>query len=733
MVDQLEKPPSPPVVRVAVPSPLRTSFDYWAPTELGPLEPGVRVTVPFGRLTRVGMVLENDVTPTVASGQLKSVLDRIDYHPLVPKETVELIAWAARYYHHPVGEVVRTALPGGLGHGLSADLHSSRRVTHHWACTKAGREVPLSTLGRAVRQANLLAELQRATTPMPESKFSHIPSWRPNLSRLVERGWVHQVAPTPVQRKELPATALNASQQGAVDVVRAAAGSFEVHLLEGVTGSGKTEVYLTLIKEAVQGGGQALVLVPEIGLTPQMLSRFRATLPFEVGELHSNMNDGTRRHTWLQATAGEIAVVIGTRSAVFVPLARPALFIVDEEHDLSFKQQDGFRYSARDIAIYRAFQANTPVVLGSATPALESLRNAKDGRYRHLRLPERAAGQSMPVMRIIDIRRKPLDEGLSEPLLEAIDGRLSAGEQSLLFVNRRGFAPVVLCHDCGWVCDCKRCDSHMVVHSEVRSVRCHHCGAVRKTPVICESCKGNTLVAVGIGTERIARVLKRRFPHARVGRIVRDTMRIRGAMEAMLSKIHAHDLDIIVGTQMVVKGHHFPLVTLVGILDADGGLYGADFLASERMAQLIIKLPVELAGVRPQVKCSYRPITPRILYSKPCASVAFPPLLNRRWRSEQRPRCPRSHRWHYCGVRPLRESPCTNFSSKRAKQPVNGQTEALICEFGGRRPRPWNDEMADTAPNCSCRHASAKPSTECWTPGWKRYPNSDRGDESAGR
>ena len=585
MVAGEKHPLGTPVVRVAVPSPLRRTFDYWAPRELGACLPGTRVSVPFGRSTRTGIVLESGVTTTVEHDQLKPILERLDPTPTLPPNSLALLEWAAGYYHHPIGEVIRTALPGALRRG------TIRRPTEarHWECTDAGRQVALSQLGRAVRQAELLATLQHAVTPISEDEFRAISGWRENLKRLTERGWITQVSPAPSNRVSTRQVVLNPSQEAAVQAVRDSDARFGVYLLDGVTGSGKTEVYLSLIQDAVQRGGQALVLVPEIGLTPQMLARFRAALPFKVVALHSDMSDTARSQAWLAARDGEIDVVIGTRSAVFVPLARPAIFVVDEEHDLSLKQQDGFRYNARDVAVYRARQEEAPILLGSATPALESLRNAHEQRYRHLPLNVRATG-AMPTMRIVDVRRKPLDEGLSEPLLAAVARGLDAGEQSLLFVNRRGFAPVVLCHDCGWVCDCARCDSHMVIHATVRRLRCHHCGADRPVPPRCEACGSDELVAVGTGTERGAATLARRFPTARVGRIDRDTVRRQGAMEGMLAQIHERALDVIVGTQMVAKGHHFPHVTLVGIVDADGGLFSADFRAAERMAQLIVQV-----------------------------------------------------------------------------------------------------------------------------------------------
>ena len=383
---------------------------------------------------------------------------------------------------------------------------------------------------------------------------------------------------------------LNADQQRAVDALRASLGTFRPFVLEGVTGSGKTEVYLRVIEQVVAGGRQALVLIPEIGLTPQLLARFQARLSCRVEALHSGLSDGERLSAWTHARNGTADVLVGTRSAVFAPLARPGLFIVDEEHDLSFKQQDGFRYSARDLSVVRARDAGAPVVLGSATPSLEAMDNVRRRRYRHLVLPRRAGGASPPRIDVVDLRSRPFDSGLCDVLIEAVEDVKVRSEQALLFINRRGYAPRLLCHACGWIAECGRCDARLVFHHGDGRLRCHHCGAERAPITECPDCGSRDVRRLGLGTERVAGALESRIEGLRVARMDRDATRRRGALEAVLDRVHAGDVDVVVGTQMLAKGHHFPNVTLVAILDADGGLFGIDFRATERMAQLLLQV-----------------------------------------------------------------------------------------------------------------------------------------------
>jgi len=365
---------------------------------------------------------------------------------------------------------------------------------------------------------------------------------------------------------------------------------FNCFLLNGVTGSGKTEVYLRLIRQYVEMGRQVLVLVPEISLTPQLLSRFQRRIAACIVGLHSALNDTQRLHHWVLASSGRAAVVIGTRSAIFTPLPDLGLIVIDEEHDASLKQQDGFRYHARDLALMRARNANCPVVLGTATPSLETLNNARSTRYTELKLSRRAGDAKPPSIALLDIRRRPLIEGMSDRLLQMIGENLAKGEQSLVFINRRGFAPTLLCNDCGAAADCQRCDAHMTVHAKLNCLRCHHCGSERAVPLVCEACASERLDKVGYGTERIEAALVDAFTDAVIARIDRDSTRRKGALQKQLDDATSGRANILVGTQMLAKGHHFPGVTLVGILDCDRGLYGTDFRALEQMGQLIVQV-----------------------------------------------------------------------------------------------------------------------------------------------
>jgi primosomal protein N' (replication factor Y) len=383
---------------------------------------------------------------------------------------------------------------------------------------------------------------------------------------------------------------LNASQHTAVAAITAAHDRFQTFLLDGVTGSGKTEVYFQVIAAVLRAGRQALLLVPEIGLTPQMVERVRRRFACPLAVLHSGLSDGERLAAWLQARDGRAAIVIGTRSAVFTPLARPGIIIIDEEHDASYKQQEGFRYHARDVAVVRGQYLKVPVVLGSATPALESLHNCAQGRYEHLILPTRAGAAAPPTIRLVSLREQAAERGLSPLLAHAIEQHLARDNQVLLFLNRRGYAPTLLCHDCGWLAACARCDAHLIYHRGQHLLRCHHCDSQRAVPAGCPSCGSPDLRPLGQGTERVEEWLTERFPAVEIVRIDRDSTRRKGSLDALMQRVHDGRRQILLGTQMLTKGHHLPHVTLVGILDADQGLFGADFRAGERMGQLIIQV-----------------------------------------------------------------------------------------------------------------------------------------------
>ncbi|MDT8382908.1 MAG: primosomal protein N' [Gammaproteobacteria bacterium] len=588
-------------LHLAVPSPLRRGFDYLPPAGTDPaaIRPGMRVRVSFGRTTVVALVLEARDTTTVPAHRLKPVLEVLDAAPLFSAELLALLGWASAYYQHPIGEVVSNALPALLRQGDAGALAVALKGEPAWKITAAGREQDSQGLGRAPRQAALLQIVAAAgEAGRVAGDINALQSnWRATLRVLVEKGWVavseRPCLPAPVSVSEVQRGGqfvLHAAQAQAVEAVAAQLGTFGVALLDGVTGSGKTEVYLALIDRVLARGEQVLVLVPEIGLTPQLLARFRQRFAVPIAVLHSGLSDRERLCAWQSAREGIAPVVIGTRSAVFTPLPRLGLMILDEEHDISFKQQEGFRYSARDVAVKRAKALGVPVVLGTATPSLESLYNAQQGRYSQLVLPERAGAASHPGIAVLDVRKQPMFDGLSTALINAIRRHLEAGGQALVFLNRRGYAPTMLCHDCGWVAKCRRCDAHMTLFNGNHRLRCHHCGSERPADPSCPDCQSTELRPVGAGTERLETALQQQFPEVGIARIDRDTTRRKGAMQGLLDSVHDGSKRILVGTQMLAKGHHFPDVTLVGIVDIDQGLFSADFRATERMAQLIVQV-----------------------------------------------------------------------------------------------------------------------------------------------
>jgi primosomal protein N' (replication factor Y) len=578
---------------MAVPTPLRRSFDYLPPKgiKLSALKPGVRLRLPFGRSEVVGILLEVTQQAQVAAVRLKRAIQLLDAEPILSSDLLWLLQWASQYYQHPIGEVVQQALPVLLRQGRPAQS----KGLEHWRLTAPGQAVDTDTLSRAPRQAELLTLLKHHPGGISASELNRLQSqWRPVMARLLEKSWVEKTERPPSPPPAQPATGkpeLNNDQQQAVHQILATEGKYHAFLLDGVTGSGKTEVYLRVIESLLANDQQALVLVPEIGLTPQLVSRFQRRFhDTPIALLHSGLTDQERLQAWLSAAKGEAEVIIGTRSALLTPLARPGMIIVDEEHDLSFKQQEGFRYSARDLAVVRARHLNIPVILGSATPALESLHNCDHGRFTRLHLPERAGTATPPEFRLLDVRGQKLENGLSAQLLSHIQSHLDTDGQVLLFINRRGFAPVLMCHDCGWHARCQRCDAHMTVHQHARRLRCHHCGSERPLPANCPDCAGTEMLQVGYGTERVEQVLKAHFPDTPILRIDRDTTRRKGAMQAMLEQVKQGKSQILVGTQMLAKGHHFPNLTLVGLLDADYGLFSADFRAAERLGQLVLQV-----------------------------------------------------------------------------------------------------------------------------------------------
>lgn len=580
------------ILRVAIPTPLRRSFDYLLPDHISAsqLKPGIRVLVPFGRRQVVGLLLETTDQSSIQESRLKPVSALLDDEPVLPDDVFQLLLWASRYYQHPVGDVLQHALPVLLRQGHALQVKGLQL----WQVTAEGMQLEADALKRAPRQWQLLHQLQLSPSGLnAEQLDSHHEGWRPVMKKLVDKQWVQvleqPLVEQPVARSDSPHQ-LNPDQQDAIDSIGASLQQFQAFMLEGVTGSGKTEVYLQVIEQVLQQGRQALVLVPEIGLTPQLLQRFRERLGVPIAVLHSGLSDQARLGAWLAARNGDARVVIGTRSALFTPLQNPGVMIIDEEHDASFKQQDGFRYSARDLAVLRAQKNNIPIVLGSATPSLESIYNIQQQRYQRLALPQRAGDANPPRIHITDIRSVKLEHGLSPALLAAMKTHLAEGNQVLLFLNRRGYAPVLMCHDCGWHATCLRCDAHMTYHHRDRRLRCHHCGSERPADTQCPECESDDIHGYGQGTERIESALQELFPGYNTVRIDRDSTRRKDAFKNLLQEVHSGKANILVGTQMLAKGHHFPNVTLVGILEADQGFYSSDFRGAERISQMILQV-----------------------------------------------------------------------------------------------------------------------------------------------
>lgn len=565
-----------------MPKPLTQLFDYVTrPGDPRPV-PGARLRVPFGRQTLTGICVA--VNPAGAHPDPRSLRDVLDEGNVFGEHLLRLALWLADYYHHPLGEVLATMLPAAARKGAKLSI----RREPVWCLTDARPD-----LTRAPRQQRLLEHVARAGGCVRPGDLQAAGFSAAVVRGLASKGVLvrDESAARPDRPTEPDAAMpeLNAEQKHVHEVLSAHTARFDPTLLDGVTGSGKTEIYLRLIDTVRRSGRQVLVLVPEIALTPQTLRRFERRFG-TAATLHSHMTDAQRLDVWLRCRSGEAGILIGTRSAVLAPFADLGLIVVDEEHDGSFKQQDGLRYSARDVAVKRAKDLDIPLLLGSATPSLESLVNARAGRYRHLHLSERAGGARMPRFELLDIRGHRLHDGISDPLRQIIRRHLEADGQVLVFLNRRGYSPSYLCPGCGWRAQCRHCEMPMTLHRKPEALICHHCGQRERLPGPCPSCGRGDLLAVGLGTQRTEAGLEQIFPQVPLYRIDRDTTRSHRRLEAHLSAIRGGHPAILVGTQMLAKGHHFPNVTLVAVINADGGFLSADFRAPERTAQLIVQV-----------------------------------------------------------------------------------------------------------------------------------------------
>lgn len=581
------------IVRVALAVPLPRLFDYLAPND-AELAVGARVLVPFGTQKRVGVVAElADQSYFFPPDKLKPIIAPLDRQSLFSPVVWDWLHWAAAYYQAPLGEVLLQALPVKLRNGESA-VKNDRTF---WRITENGKNaLRQGALKRAKKQAEALQcllerDLEKGNNTFGAAIWSALKD-KDLVSEITvqtkPKSWREALGDKPLVNIQDRLT-LNKQQALAFSQLMFRR-DFNVWLLDGITGSGKTEIYLQYIEEILKAGKQVLILVPEIGLTPQTVQRFKARFNVEIDVLHSNLNDTERLNVWERARTGQSAVVIGTRSALFTQFAALGAIILDEEHDASFKQQDGWRYHARDLAIVLAQKLNIQVLLGSATPSLESINNVQNGKYQHLQLSKRAGNATALRQFVIDLKQQKVQNGLSQPLLERMKNHLEKGNQVLLFLNRRGFAPVLLCHECGWIAQCPHCAKPYTYHQKQRVLRCHHCGAQKTIPRQCGDCGSTHLITTGLGTEQLEETLKAQFPHYAVARIDRDSTARKGKLESYLEDIQQGKSQILIGTQMLAKGHHFPNVTLVALVNVDSALFSLDFRAEERLAQLYVQV-----------------------------------------------------------------------------------------------------------------------------------------------
>lgn len=578
--------PDPLILRVAVfpPAPPDCIFDYLLPPGTGRVAPGCRVRIPFGPHSRVGVVIETATDSSVDESKLRPAEALLDEHPALPDDLIRLLRWTAHYYQYPLGRVLSHTVPRLVRRGEPLSVGA----VSVWEADGGG-EV-LASLSRAPAQRQLFALLQVQGPLDAEALDRCLAGWRQAARALIAKGNVVKRERALPEKPPAPFTHELSGEQSRVLAAISASTRFERHLVEGVTGSGKTEIYLRAAEKVLRSGGQILVMVPEIGLTSQTVAYFQEHFGTAVAMFHSGMSERSRFHAWSRAHMGTAKIIIGTRSSMFVPCKSLAMIVVDEEHDVSYKQQDSLRYHARDLAIKRAKLLDIPIVLGSATPSLESLHNVANKQYRHHLLKQRVGSVGMPSVKVIDLRRRRLVGGVCDALLEEIEKHVARDKQVLLFLNRRGYAPQLVCHDCGEVVMCPDCDAPLVYHLSNDAMRCHHCGHASRRPDRCLRCESLDLKNTGMGTERIEQDLLEVFPRIDITRIDADSVGRKGELERNLEKIHGTGARILIGTQMLSKGHHFPRVTLVGILNVDQRLFAPDFRSLERLGQLIVQV-----------------------------------------------------------------------------------------------------------------------------------------------
>ncbi|TCI04487.1 primosomal protein N' [Corallincola luteus] len=585
---------TPRYLKVALSVPMRRLFDYRLPEGESATDwpAGIRVKVPFGKSHRIGLLVEHASSTEWQPEQVKPAQQRLDDQPLLPESLWQLSLWSAKYYQHALGDALLSTLPTKLREGGALSAGNIRQ----WRLTAAGQQTTPACLSRAKAQQHLLSLFQQEQA-LTDNAIAEQAGSRSALLAMEKKALIEAFSIASGDAKwgeklqiSSDTPVLNKEQAAAVAAIRGSQQQFQPFLLEGVTGSGKTEVYLQAMAPVLEAGKQVLMLVPEIGLTPQTLSRFQKRFNCPIAMLHSGLNDTERLDAWLQARDNRAGIVIGTRSAIFTPCHQLGMIIVDEEHDMSLKQQEGYRYHARDLAVARSQKEQLPLLLGSATPSLETLQNALHGRYQHLQLRSRAGNAQAVKHQLLDIKGRPLDQGFSPELLGLIKQHLHNDGQVLVFLNRRGYAPSLICHECGYLEECRRCDAYYTLHQRTGLLQCHHCGSQKPVPHQCPECGSTRLLGRGVGTEQLEQALQRHFPEHPCIRIDRDSTRRKGALDAFLGQIKRGEAKLLLGTQMLAKGHHFPEVTLVVIMDVDGALFSADFRAPERLGQLITQV-----------------------------------------------------------------------------------------------------------------------------------------------
>ncbi|PZO94061.1 MAG: primosomal protein N' [Acinetobacter johnsonii] len=578
-------------IRVAVPVYLYDCFDYSLTAEqYHQAEVGARVAVSFGRQNVVGVIVEKltDEKRLDLGFKLKAITELLDDNAILDAKVLSLLTWSAQYYQFPIGEVMHAALPSFLRQGKPYNLlarmwkliddHAEDKLKRSEKQQDAYKILKLHPTGTSENILNL-AGIETATLKALEKK---------QITQCILEA--QDFKPQAMTLAQMPLTP-NDEQKRAIQNILKARHSYHAFLLDGLTGSGKTEVYLQVMQEVLKQGKQVLVLVPEIGLTPQTVSRFQSRFHCHIALLHSGLNDSKRLQAWQSAQTGKASIVIGTRSAIYTPLPHLGLIVLDEEHDLSFKQQEGFRYHARDVALYRAHLENCPIILGSATPSIDSYALVEQGKMTRLELDQRAGVAVMPKMHVIDLKVAQKQNGISQQLIHEVQKRLDKKEQVLIFLNRRGYAPVLICESCGWQAKCPHCDANFTVHRQpYQHLHCHHCGTIHRMPEHCPQCQHTELKPIGLGTAKVEESLQALFPNFDVIRVDRDSTSRVGSWQKIYNKIQKSEPIILLGTQMLAKGHHFPYVTLVAILDIDSGLLSVDFRATERTAQLIIQV-----------------------------------------------------------------------------------------------------------------------------------------------